>query len=336
MKKRLLLATLLAGTAHAQTYHLAKTIPLPGPAHWDYVHYEAAENRIYISQFSQMDVLNALTGVLIGRVTGLNGSHGVAIDTATGLGYADSGKSRTISVFDLKTLKTLKTIPALADADGMVFDPVSNQVFNVGGDAQAMLAIKATTNQEKTIPLGGSPEFLVTDNAGALYININSTGEMVKLDTKTDTITARWKLGACDAPVGLAIDTATHRLFASCDNATLVVVNADTGALVATLPIGKGTDSDAFDPAKKLIFSSNRDGTLSVIQEVSANKFVALPPVKTALGARTLAVNTASGDIFLVTAHVTAIGAPKHPGGADSLTFAPGTLRALIYAQAKN
>jgi DNA-binding beta-propeller fold protein YncE len=332
MKKLLLLATLLASPAFAQSYHLVKTVPLPGPAHWDYVHYEAAQNRVYISQFSQMAVLNATTFALIGEVTGLNGSHGVAIDDAAGLGYADSGKAQTISIFDLKTLKTTKTMPALADADGMVFDPASNQVFVVGGDAQAALGINATTGTAQNIPLGGGPEFLATDGAGALYININSTGELVKIDTKTDTITARWKLGTCTAPVGLAMDTATNRLFVSCEDAVLVVVNAATGAIVTTLPIGKGTDSDAFDPEKKLIFSANRDGTLSIIKEVSADNYKALPPLKTPLGARTMAVDTATGNLFLVTAKVTAIGAPKHPGGPKSLTFAPNSLKAYIYA----
>jgi DNA-binding beta-propeller fold protein YncE len=333
MKKILFLAaTLLASPAFAQSYHLVKTTPLPGPAHWDYVQFEAAEDRLYISQFSQMDVVDAKSGAVIGVVSGLDGSHGVALDVADGRGYADSGKSQTISIFDLKTLQVEKTVPALQDADGMVFDAPSNQVFVVGGDAQAALGINAQTGVVKHIDLGGGPEFLVSDQAGAVYVNINSTNELVKIDSATDVITARWKLGACDAPVGLAMDVAAERLFVSCANATLVVVNAQSGGVVATLPIGKGTDSDAFDPARKLVFSANRDGTLSVIKEVSADAYKVLPAVKTPLGARTMAVDPKTGRVFLVTAKVTAVGPPKKPGYTNSLTFAPGSLRLFIYA----
>jgi DNA-binding beta-propeller fold protein YncE len=263
----------------------------------------------------------------------LSGSHGVAIDTATGLGFADSSKTRTISIFSLKTLAVSKTIPALEDADGMVFDRPSNQVFTVGGDANALLAVDAAHDTAlSTIALGGSPESQVSDQAGSVYVNINDKNELVRISTKTDAITARWPLPGCQGPVGLAIDTADHVLFSSCANAVMSVVNGETGAILATLPIGKGTDSADFDAARKLAFSSNRDGTLSVISEVSPTKFIALPAVQTAPGARTLAVDESTGRIFLVTAKVVSAGPPRHPGGAPDYAFAPGSLKLLVYA----
>ena len=312
-------------------YTLTKTVPLGGGIRWDYLHFDPASDRLFISHGTELTVLNGQTGAVIGHVRGLHGSHGIAIDNATGLGYADSSGTQTTTIFNLKTLRTVKTIPALKDADGMAIDPASNQVFVAAGDSNAVMPIDLKTNEsEKPIALGGAPEFLVADGVGSLYINLNDKNEIAKIDTRTDTVVAHWPLTSCDRPTGLAIDTATHRLFASCQNSTMAVVNADTGAQVATLPIGRGTDAAAFDPTTKLAFSSNRDGTLSIIREDDADHFTVLPSVKTEPGARTIAVDPATGRIFLVTATVTSIGAPKHEGGPQSYAFKPGTFRAII------
>lgn len=326
--------TLAASPALAATapYQLAKTVPLGGPAHWDYLHFDAASNRVYISHGTELTVINAASGAVIGHVSGLDGSHGIAIDHENGLGYADSSGNRTTSIFDLRSLKVVKTIPALLDADGMVFDKRSGQVFIAAGDSAAVLAVDTKTNEPGTkIDLGGAPEFLVIDGAGALYVAINDHNQIVKIDTATDKITARWNLPGCDGPTGLAIDTEGHRLFTSCDNAMMAVVNAQTGGLVATLPIGKGTDTAVFDRRRDLAFSSNRDGTLSVIKEITPNKFTVLEPVKTALGARTMTVDPATGRLFLVTARVEGAGPPKHAGGPPMLKFTPGSFELLMF-----
>jgi YVTN family beta-propeller protein len=229
-------------------------------------------------------------------------------------------------------LKIIKTMPALLDADGMEFDPASGQVFVAGGDANAVLAIDTKTNEPvKSISLGGSPEFLVADGAGSLYLNINDKNEIVRIDTKTNTVSARWPVAPCDRPTGLALDPTSRRLFSSCENALMVVVDADHGKVVASLPIGKGTDAAAFDPRRKLAFSSNRDGTLSVIQENDPNNFTALEPVKTEPGARTMAVDPVTGKIFLVTARVKSAAVPKYAGGPPLYEFIPGTVKALYF-----
>ena len=313
-------------------YHLTKTIPLGGGVKWDYLHFDPATDRVYISHGTRLDVVDATTGKIVGHVTGLHGSHGIAIDPDTGFGYADSGLTKTTSVFDLKTLKTVKTIPALLDADGMAFDPASGQVYVVGGDANAVMAVDAKTNTAvKTIGLGGSPEFLVADGAGALFVNIKNKNEIVKIDTKTDTITQRWPTSPCVGPVGLAIDPATRRLFASCANATMVVLDADSGKVVTSLTIGKGTDADAFDPATKMAFSSNRDGTLTVIKENGPDDISVIGTVNTAPGARTMTLDPATGRLFLTTATVKTAAPPKHPDGPPRYEFVPGTLKLLIF-----
>jgi DNA-binding beta-propeller fold protein YncE len=321
--------------AKAPLYILEKSVPLGGVTKWDYLHFDPASDRVFISHGTELTVVDARSGKIVGHVTGLAGSHGIAIDNANGLGYADSGKTASLNIFDLKSLKTIKTMPALQDADGMAFDAPTGQVFVAGGNANAVLAVDAKSDQPgKTIPLGGSPEFLVTDGAGSLYININDKNEIVKIDTKTDAIIARWPVTPCVGPTGLAIDPQSRRLFSSCDNATMMVVDSDTGKIIATLPIGKGTDAAAFDPAAKLAFSSNRDGTLTVIQEADPEHFNVLADVVTEPGARTMAVDPATGDVFLATARVQSAGAPKHAGGPPSYKFAPGTVQLLIYRPA--
>ncbi len=328
---------LLAGlstAAAAQTplYTLTKTIPLGGGPKWDYLHFDPATNRVYISHGTKLDVIDATTGALAGRVTGLDGSHGVAIDAKANLGFADSARNQSITVFNLASLAPIKKIPALLDADGMVYDAASGQVYIVGGDANAVLVVNARTQKSvTTIPLGGAPEFLVTDNAGSLYVNINDKNQIVRIDTSKNRITARWPVAPCASPTGLAIDPAARRLFASCHSGVMVVLDADSGRLIATLPIGKGTDAAAFDPARKLAFSSNRDGTLTVVKETGAGRFSVIGNVKTLPGARTLAVDPATGRIFLVTATVKSAGAPKYPGGAADYSFVPGTVKVLVF-----
>jgi DNA-binding beta-propeller fold protein YncE len=321
-----------AGWAASPIYRLAETIPLGGGIKWDYLHFDPATGRLFISHGTELTVVDPAEGKVIGQVGGLQGSHGIAIDPVSGLGYADSAKTETIVIFNVKSLQTAKTIPALPDADGMIFDPASNQVFIAGGDAKAVLAVNAMTETPAaTIPLGGAPEFLVTDGNGNLYVNINDKNEIVRISTKTNTITARWALPGCNRPAGLAIDTKSQRLFSSCENEKLAVVDARSGTIVALLPIGKGTDAASFDAVRNLVLSSNRDGTLTIIKEVDPGHFVPLTPLHTAPGARTMAIAPASGDLFLVTADVSSAGQPKHAGGPPNYQFKPGTLKLLVY-----
>jgi DNA-binding beta-propeller fold protein YncE len=280
-------------------------------------------------------VVNTKTDKLIGEITGLPGSHGIAVDPATGLIYADSAVNRQAIVFNPQTFKPAATVPVVLDADGMAYDAPSKQVYVAGGDGNAVTPISTVTHKAAAdIPLGGAPEFLASDGAGSLYVNINDKDEIVRIDTAKNTITARWPTAPCASPTGLAIDPATRRLFASCHSGVAVILDADTGKLAATIPIGKGTDAAAFDPDKNRFFSSNSDGTLTVVAENSADDFSVLANVKTALGARTMAVDPATGRIFLVTGTVTKIAPPKTPLDHAHYTFAPGSIKLLIFAPA--
>jgi DNA-binding beta-propeller fold protein YncE len=322
--------------AAAPLYTLDKTVPLPGVVKWDYLHFDAASARLYISRGTEITVLDTNTDKIIGALTGLSGSHGIAVDPATGLIYADSAASRTATAFDPQSFKAVATVPVVLDADGMVYDAPSQQVYVVGGDGHAVTPINTITRKAGAdIPLGGAPEFLVSDGAGSLYVNINDKNEIVRIDTAKNTITARWPTAPCESPTGLAMDPATRRLFSSCHSGAAVILDADIGKIVATVPIGKGTDAAAFDPATKRFFSSNSDGTLTIVAENGPDDFAVLENMKTAPGARTMAVDPATGRLFLVTATVTKTTPPKTPSDHPHYVFAPGSVKLLIFAAVK-
>ena len=306
-------------------YTVVKEVPIGAPDKWDFVYFDTSSKRVYVSHGTEVTVVDGVTGTLIGRIPGFDTSHGVVTVPALGRGYADSGNTRTVIVFDLKTLKPVATLPAGEDSDAMAYDAATGRVFVMDADGAAFTAIDAKTDKTlATRPLGGKPESAVSDGAGTVFINLASTNELVRLDASTLAITKRWPLSGCDSPHGLAMDTQTRRLFVSCRNDVLLVVSADDGAVVASLPIGHGTDAVAFDHNHKLAFSSNGDGTLSVIAEQGAGTFAALGNVSTRLGARTMAVDPDSGRIFLV--------AGDYQPGALGVrrSLVPGSLRLLF------
>ena len=331
----LLFAAFLSGTAAsaaAPLYRLAETIPLGGDVKWDYLYLDPVTGHLLVSHGSELTAVDLDAGRIAGELTGLRGSHGIAIDPSTGLGYADSGKTATVSIFDAKSLHILRTIPALKDADGMVFDAASNQVFIAGGDAQAVLAISvAGTRRPRLIPLAGSPEFLAVDGDGDLFINIHDKNQVVKIDTARDAITARWDVPGCAGPTGLAVDQHNERLFSTCRKGRMAILDTGSGKLIALLPIGAGTDAARFDPKTNLVFSSNRDGTLSIIHELDGQHFVVLPTVETALGARTMEIDPKNGDVFLVTADVLGVSPATSPGQSPKYNFKPGSCKLLVY-----
>ncbi|MDE8348223.1 MAG: YncE family protein [Acidocella sp.] len=324
--------------APAQTpapYKLTKTVALGGALKWDYLHFDAATDRLYVSHGDVVDVLNGKTGAKIGELTGLPGSHGIAVDPVSGLVYADSAKNNQAIAFNPRSFKPVATMPVVQDADGMAYDPASKQIFVVGGDGNAITPIDATTKKATAdIALGGSPEFLVVDGIGSLYVNINDKNEIVRIDTKTNNIAARWPVAPCESPTGLAMDAKNRLLFASCHSGVMIVMNADTGKIVASLPIGKGTDAAAFDAKTHTAFSSNSDGTLNIIGETSTKNFTDATML-TAKAARTMAVNPATGRVYLITATVTSTTPPATPDGKIHYVFAPGSVKLLIFDPVK-
>jgi YVTN family beta-propeller protein len=311
-------------------YTVEKTVPLGAPDRWDFVRYDSASNRVFISHRTKIDVVDVAQGKVVGQIANIGESHDVVVVPELGRGYADDAAAKAVVVFDLKTFAKIASLPVGVDADAMVYDPATRRVFVMNADGNSVTAIDAVKNQSlKTVPLGGAPEMAVADGHGKLFINIASKNEIAVFDAATQTVTSRWPVTACERPHGLAIDNVTARLFVSCVNTQMLVVDAANGKVLATLPIGKGTDSAAFDPERKLAFSANGDGTLSVVAEHDANTFESLGNAKTAPGARTMDLDSKTGRIFLVTADTAKI---DQSGDRPHITFVPGSAKLLILA----
>jgi YVTN family beta-propeller protein len=297
----------LAGPA--PHYEVTKTVALGAPDRWDYVVFDPASGRVYVAHGDRVTVVNGRTGAIVGDVQGFpGGTHGIAIVGAYGRGYTDDGRAGEAGAFSLETLKVEKRIKAADDPDAITFDPVSGHVFVVNGDPGTLTVIDPRTDAAiATVEVGSQLEYAVAGGDGKLYVNGVAKREIFRVDTRTNQVDARWPIPGCVSPHGLAMDSARRRLFSSCENGELVVINADSGAVVTTVPIGSGTDAAAFDPRRELIFSSNGgDGTLSVIEERDPGTYVPIAAVKTALTARTMSLDPRTGRLYIVAADVDA------------------------------
>jgi YVTN family beta-propeller protein len=321
-----------ASQAEPPPYGVSMVVPLGGPDRWDYVVFDPDTHRVYVAHGDRVTVVDGTSGQVVGTVEGMpGGTHGIAVSHATGRGYTDDGKAGVVVEFDLTTLTVLKQIKAEADADGIVFDPASGHIFVIDGDSGKLTVIDPKTDAVvATIDGGGGLEFGDTGNNGKFYVDGTEKNEIVRVDTATNMADAHWPMPTCLKPHGLAIDREHHRLFASCSNKVMVVMNADTGVVMATLPIGEGTDFAAFDPQSGLAYSSNRDGTLSVVAETSPDKFQSLPPIQTQIGARTMAIDPKSGRIYLVTADMTANESAAPADSRHRYSVKSGSVRLLF------
>ena len=318
----------------APAYRVTKSVSLGAPDRWDYIVFDSSSHRVYVSHGDRVTVVDGHDGTILGNVTGIpGGTHGIGISIATGKGYTDDGQAGVAVSFDLKTFKTIKQIKAEDDADGIAFDPISGHVFVVDSEPGHLTVIDPKTDSAiATIDAGGKLEYAISGNNGKLYANGEAKKEIVRVDTATKKVDAHWPIPGCTSPHGLAIDPDAHRLFASCLNAVLTVIDADSGAVVATLPIGQGTDGVMFDPKRKLIFSSNDEGTVSVIQEKDSQTFVSLGSIKTAVTGRNMGIDPDTGRLFVAVAD-TDPNAPvtQGPGGrAGRARPLPGTLKLLF------
>jgi YVTN family beta-propeller protein len=322
-------ATATSPPAAPPAYHVAKTIALGAPDRWDLLVFDPASHRVFVAHGDRVNVVDGRDGTVIGNVEGISGgTHGVAI-SESGRGYTDDGAAGTAVSFDLKSLKIVNHIQAEDDADAIVFDSVSSHIFVVDSEPGHLTVIDPKTDTViTTIDAGGKLELGVSGENGKIYVNGEAANEIVRIDTATNKVDAHWPMPNCNKPHGLAIDRGTHRLFSSCANSVLSVVNEDTGVVVATLPIGLGTDGAAFDPKRKLIFSSNgKDGTLSIIEERDADTFVSRGSIKTAITARTMSLDPETGRLYIAAGDIDPA-ALVFPGMRPPLL--PGSLKLIF------
>jgi YVTN family beta-propeller protein len=300
------LALILSSTAYANTnsirshYALIKTLHLPGPTHWDFLVFDSKAHRLFITRSERVDVLDTTTDTIIGSIPA-EGAHSVAFAQELGKGFISNGKSNTITIFDLKTLKAISTVPTGTKPDSIVYDADSERLFVANADSGDMTAINAVNGAVVgTIKLDGQPEFAVVDGKGKLYVNLEDKSQLAVLDTKNLKVMAHYNLAPqCEGPTGLALDAKQQRLFSVCANKTMVVVDATIGTIANTLPIGAHSDAALFDPETKLTFSSNGDGTLTVVDAASPDHYKVLQTVPTKLTARTMALNPTTHQIYM-------------------------------------
>jgi DNA-binding beta-propeller fold protein YncE len=316
-------------------YHVAKTLKLGGDGGWDYLTVDAKTRRVYISRGTHVMVVDADTGTVVGDIPNTNGVHGIAIAPDMDKGFVSDGRDNTVTIFDVKTLKILGTAATGKSPDAIIYDPASKRVFTFNGSSKDATAIDAKTGTVAgTIPLGGKPEFAAADEKGHVFVNIEDTNEIVQFDSNKLAVENRWKIAPGEGPSGLAMDRKNRRLFSVCSNKLMVVVNADNGQVVTTLPIGAGTDAAAFDPETGFAFSSNGgDGTLTVVHEDSPDKFTVVDNVPTLRRARTMALDAKTHQVYTVTAEFGTAPAPTTEQPRPRPPMVPGSFTLLILSR---
>lgn len=299
----LFLAVLTASASAADDFHVINKIPISGQGSWDYLNVDEGARRLYVSHGTQVQVIDIDSGSLIGNVSPTPGVHGIAIAPELGRGFISNGQSNTVTIFDLKTLKTIGEVATGKKPDAIIYDPATSQVFAFDGGSNSATVIHAADGKVVgTIELGGGPEFAVADGAGYVFNNLEDEGLVLKINARTLKVEQRWPTAPCSSPSSMAMDRTNRRLFVGCRSKVMAVLNADTGRVITTLPIGDHVDATAFDSASRLIFNSNGEGTITVIHQDSPDRYSVVETVKTVPRAKTMALDPKTQRLFLSTA----------------------------------
>ncbi len=287
-------------------YKLKQKFTIGGEGGWDYLTYDPVGKRLFISRGTRVQVVDTEKGTVTAEIANTPGVHGIALAQDQNKGYTSNGRENTVTVFDLKTLKEtsrIKLPDGDTNPDAIVYDAASKRVFTFNGRSKNATAIDATNDTVVgSIPLHGKPEFAAADGKGMIYVNIEDTNEIQAIDSKKGTVTNSWPITGCEEPSGMGMDTKSRRIFSGCHNKVVAVFNPDAAKVVTTVPIGDGVDANAFDPGANLAFSSNGDGTLTVVHEDSPDKYTVVQNAQTQRGARTMALNPNNHEVYLVTA----------------------------------
>lgn len=320
--------------APAGGYHLLQKVTLGGEGFWDYLGIDPPARHLFISRGTHVMVLDADSYKVVGDIPNLQGVHGIAVAAEFGRGFISEGRANQVTIFDLKTLKATGTAKTGEGPDGIIYDPGSKRVFAFCGHGKSATAIDAATgNVAGNIDLGGGPEFAAADGQGHVYNNLEDESIELQIDSKSLKVLNRWPLAPCEGPSGLAMDTEHRRLFVGCHNKMMAILDADSGKVVATVPIGEGVDANRFDPATHLAFSSNGEGTLTVVHEDSPDKYTVVDNVQTQRGARTMEVDPTNHNVFTVTAEFVPPPPGAQPGERRRPSMVPGTFTLLVLGQ---
>jgi YVTN family beta-propeller protein len=324
----LTLAALFAiGAFAAPTgWKIIKEIKIGGEGGWDYLTMDSAARRLYVSHNTHVVVVDPDAGKVVGDIPDTPGVHGIALVPALNRGFISNGRGNNVTVFDMKTLKTISQPATGMNPDDITYEPKSGRVFTFNGRSNDATVIDAKTGMVvATIPLGGKPEFAVADDRGHVYDNLEDKSEVVEIDAAKATVTKRYSLAPCDGPSGLAIDIKKRRLFSVCSNRVMAISDPDAGKVVASPAIGAGSDGVSFDPSTGYAVSSNGDGTLTVVEE-KGGKWDVVENVATQRGARTITLDEKTHNFYLPVADP----APAPPGGGRGRGFVADSFRVIV------
>ena len=326
-----LLTLLLSLPAFAQQYQVTGRIPLEGDSGWDYLLADPGSGQLFVSHGTEVDVIDLASEKPTAKITGMKRIHGIAVAGDLNRGFISDGGDDAVVIFDLKSHAILQKVTAGKNPDGLLYDPLSKRVFAFNGRSNDTTAIDAASGKVAgTIPLDGKPEFPASDGKGNVYVNIEDKNELVLLDPQALKVKKTLSLAPCDEPSGLALDPDGRRVFSVCSNKIMTVADADSGKVVATVPIGNGPDAAGYDPGSKLVFSSNGEGTLTVIRQESLDKYTVLANVPTERSARTMTLDPKSHKIYLSAAQL----GPPPEATADNPhprpKIVPGSFHILI------
>ena len=323
-----------AQTKPAQTQlAVLKRWTIGGDGGWDYLSFDPATKRLFISRQSRVDVISVDGGTMVGTVANTQGVHGIALANDLRRGFTSNGRANSVTAFDLDSLKTIQEaeIPA-SNPDAILYERQGGHVFTFNGASNDVTVLDAASLAVAArIPLSDKPEFAANDAKGQIFVNIQSRpGRMAVIDSQTLSLKATWDLPGCDAPTGLAIDREHHRLFSVCDAKVMVITNAQNGKQVASVPIGAHPDAAVYDSRRARIYSSNGDGTLSVVHQDTPDHYTAVQTLATQRGARTMALDPQSGQLYLVTADYGPAPAPSDAQPNPRPTPLAGTFVVLV------
>lgn len=314
MKKVLLFCSLVFITiiyAAAPGLHVIKKLQIGGDGFWDYLIVDNAAQRLYVSHSTKVVVIDLETDKVVGEINDTPGVHGIALAPELNRGFISCGRANKAMIFDLKTLKVLGEVKTGENPDAIRYDSATKRVFVYNGRSKDATVIDAATGEiAGTIALGGKPEFSRTDGKGKVYVNIEDLSEVVEIDSRKLAVTRRFSIKPGEEPTGMGFDIENHRIFSGCSNKVMTVLDTESGKVIAAVPIGGGCDGVGFDPETGLAFSSNGEGTLTVVQESSPGKFEVAETVTTQRGARTMTIDPKTHNIYLPTAQFAPRAAP--------------------------
>lgn len=317
--------------AQKSGYHVVKKFVLGGDGGWDYLNCDSSARRIYISRSTHVMVVDADSGAVIGDIPNTNGVHGIVFAQELGRGFTSNGRDGTVTIFDLESLQPVSSVKVGQNPDAILYDRFTKRVFTFNGGSKDATAIDAETGQVAgTLALGGRPESGVSDENGKIFVNIEDKSQVVEFDARKLTLSSTWSLKPGEEPTGIAMDRKHRRLFVGCANKLMAIMSADTGKVILTLPIGQGVDATSYDAETQLAFSSNGEGTITVVHEDSPDKFTVLENVPTQRGARTMTLDQKTHRIFTITAEFGPAPPPTAERPRPRAPVIPGTFTLLM------